>query len=154
MTNNYSMQNVQTRAIVDEAEGIVAVYIEMYIGDTPWFVTGSAKCSSQDKFDLETGYNLAYGRALRQLGRELLHEGNAAVAAADRDRQRQLEAAEKARVKRERARQARVRARDQAEAMRAHWQAEKDAKDRESAEIPVPEIPTIGISGQKKRKVK
>ena len=54
--------------------------------------TGTAKTAAPDKFEPEVGYKIALGRALRDLGRQNLKEGQEEVHAKDRIRQKQEEA--------------------------------------------------------------
>lgn len=81
---------VQDRVATND---VVAVRVEGYLNGETITATGSAKRNPEDSFDLETGYLLAYGRALDSLARRLLRRGNGLVK--HRDDLRSLKAAEK-----------------------------------------------------------
>lgn len=89
-------------ATVDEDAGIVVV--EAYYESTGISIrtVGSSKASQGDKFDLQTGYELAFGRALRKLGRQLISDGYDRVREQDQIKQSQRAAIERKRSARTR----------------------------------------------------
>ena len=80
---------------VIKGKNSVAVEAEMLLGDTIYSASGTSKCDPVDQFDDLVGYQLAVGRAIRQLGREVYRTGNEAVKKNDRVRAKQAEEAEK-----------------------------------------------------------
>jgi len=85
---------------VDESAGIVVVEVAF---DAPWgtyVAVGSSKASQGDKFSYQTGYELAYGRSLRKLGRNLVAAGYDKVHEQDRIKQSQMEAIKRKDVQR------------------------------------------------------
>lgn len=100
--------------IVSDGKSVVTAVASNYtgvvfIGDEYFDPTiGSAVRDGDDRFDLETGLQLAVGKALRNLGRDILRSGRARVAEAD-----VLKAKEQAAHERDRARR---------EAVRKEWE--------------------------------
>lgn len=91
---------ISSLVTVDESAGIVVVEVAF---DAPWgtYVTvGSSKASQGDKFDYQTGYELAYGRAVRKLGRQLIAAGYDKVHERDRINRSQIEALERRKAQR------------------------------------------------------
>jgi len=56
-----------------ESNGVTAVRLKADIGGKTFFANGTARRDPVDRNDPEIAYGLAYGRALRQLGRVTLH---------------------------------------------------------------------------------
>lgn len=86
---------------VVKADGVVAVQVSATIdvGYTvdEYVATGAAKCDPRDKADPEIGTKLALGRAIRQLGRDILKDAQNLVNANARVIRQQEEAAALAR---------------------------------------------------------
>lgn len=94
---------VDTQHIVDRSSGTVTVEIVAFMPDaSSKVVSASAKATKGDPFDEMVGYQLAYGRAFRQLGRTLLAEGHNTVHQQDHSRRLQKEASDEV-VKRRKA---------------------------------------------------
>ena len=90
-----------TTHLVDENSGTVTVEVEITFPNSKVFTaTGSSKASKEDPFDVNVGYELAYGRALRALGRQILASGHRQVHETDRFRTEQKAASERALLKR------------------------------------------------------
>ena len=62
--------------------------------------TGSSRALKEDEFDTQIGIELAFGRAIRSLGRGILSSGNSKVHEVDAFKRSQREASEKAIAKR------------------------------------------------------
>lgn len=87
---------------------VVAVVLRAKVNGRVLSFTGSAKRSRDDKFDAETGLNLAYGRAFQKLSKQLIRQGNGLVthqanqrASARRKAEAKAEAARQAEIKRQ-----------------------------------------------------
>jgi hypothetical protein len=79
-----------------ETGNVIAVEVEATLPDWEVYTSaGTAVCDPKDKFNPEVGLKLALGRAIRQIGRDILHEGQASVHAADKARKSQEEASAK-----------------------------------------------------------
>lgn len=92
---------VDTQHIVDRSSGTVTVEIVAFMPDASSVITSaSAKATKGDPFDEMVGYQLAYGRAFRQLGRALLADGHNAVHQQDHVRRLQKEVSDAAVKKR------------------------------------------------------
>lgn len=89
------ISDIHETAIIAE-DGTVVVMIHGTIGNKYFDATGTAKLDPGDTFDEQIGLELAYGRALRTLGRRVLAEGNRGVHLKDKARQAQQEASEAA----------------------------------------------------------
>jgi hypothetical protein len=74
------------------------------VGNTEFQATASSRRDKQDNPNAEIGVKLAVGRAIRQLGRDILHDANALVHM--QDEARASREAAKARIKEERERRA------------------------------------------------
>ena len=91
---------INSLVTVDESAGIVVVEVAF---DAPWgtyVAVGSPKASQGDKFNYQTGYELAYGRALRKLGRNLVAAGYDKVHEQDRIKRSQIEALDRRKAQR------------------------------------------------------
>ena len=89
---------IAVEEIVDEKAEIVTVRVTDYTrGEPARSAAGTAKTASPDKFDIEIGRKIARGRALRNLGRQILSEGQDEVHARDKVRRSQEEASQLAR---------------------------------------------------------
>lgn len=87
--------------IEDPREGTVSVRVEVMIRGRYYAEVGSAKCARHDQYDPQIGYQLAAGRAFRQIGRKMLSDGNSAVHAADKEREHREAAAATAEAERQ-----------------------------------------------------
>lgn len=67
--------------------------------------TESSVCATDDRFNLDTGIKMAVGRALRQLGRDMIRDAFKDVAQQDRAREAQAEARKRQLAAREAAEQ-------------------------------------------------
>jgi len=88
---------VNAYATVDEDTGIIAVEAFYESQGVSVRAVGSSKASQGDKFDLQTGYELAFGRALRKIGRQLISDGYDRVREQDQIKQSQRAAIERKR---------------------------------------------------------
>ena len=79
--------NVVLTIIVGKSS--VSVEAETLIDDRIYAASGTSKCDAVDTFDPATGFQLAIGRAIRQLGRDIYKVGNEKVHAADKVRAKQ-----------------------------------------------------------------
>lgn len=93
--SDLSISNINETAIIAE-DGTIVVMIYGMIGEKYFEATGTAKLDPGDTFDEQIGLELAYGRALRTLGRRVLSEGNRGVHLKDKARQAQQEASKAA----------------------------------------------------------
>ena len=76
-------------------DDVAAVEVERWINNYEFFVAkGSAKRDPRDSPDAEIALKLSLGRAIRQLGREILGEGQHLVREVDAIKRRQQEATE------------------------------------------------------------
>lgn len=66
------------------------------VGYVQYIAIGTSKRDPQDEYDPEVGVQLAFGRAVRQLGREILKNANAQVKEADAARLKRAEGQRKA----------------------------------------------------------
>lgn len=73
----------------------VAAEAETLVGGVLFTASGASKCDEHDTFDVATGAQLAIGRAVRQLGREIYKAGNDTVRANDKIRAKQKAESEK-----------------------------------------------------------
>lgn len=90
-----------------ETEDVVAVEVSTWVGQSFFFASGSSKRDPADKQNPEIGLQLALGRAVRQLGREILKSANYLVREEDARAKKQKEASEAAKkLRAERAKQA------------------------------------------------
>lgn len=64
----------------------VVIAEAMLEGDRTYISTASASVDPGDQFDFDTGVNLAVGRAVRQLGRDILNQGQKTVHKKDKAR--------------------------------------------------------------------
>lgn len=91
---------ISSLVTVDESAGIAVVEV---VFDAPWgtyIAVGSSKASQGDKFNYQTGCELAYGRALRKLGRQLVAAGYDKVHEQDKIKCSQIEALERRKAQR------------------------------------------------------
>lgn len=84
--------NVTTLTIVDDRAETVSVEASTKVGDKVYRTTGTSKTAAPDRFDPVVGEEIALGRALRQLGRDLLKTGQSQVHEADKVRELQEQA--------------------------------------------------------------
>lgn len=81
-------------------DDVAAVEVHVWVNDSEYYVgKGASRRDPEDKVDHETGFKLALGRALREVGRGLLREGNERVRDADQFAKQQKAASEAARSK-------------------------------------------------------
>lgn len=73
----------------------VAVEAETILDGVIYSASGTSKCDPVDSFDYEIGLQLATGRAIRQLGRDIYKAGNDRVKQNDRIRAKQKAEQEK-----------------------------------------------------------
>lgn len=78
-------------------DDVVAAEVGAWVGPELYTAEGTSKRDKKDKPDTTVGLKLALGRAIRQLGRNILHDGQLAVHEADKLRQAQAKAGEEAR---------------------------------------------------------
>jgi hypothetical protein len=90
--------NVQLHINVLGTDDVVVAQAQAVIEGTDVFTaTGSSRRDPSDPVSYETGAKLAIGRAVRQLGRNILHDGQDLVRAQDVIKKTQIAAAEAAR---------------------------------------------------------
>jgi hypothetical protein len=88
---------VYVQHLTDPPNGVTTVSIDFTLpNDVVYYATGSSKATKEDPFDKTVGLELAYGRALRSLGRKLLASGHGKVHELDNFKKAQHEASEKA----------------------------------------------------------
>jgi len=83
--------------IVDEKAEVVTAEVGVDVDGVFYSAVGTSKTAHPDKFDPEIGVKIATGRAIRQLGRNILKDGQDEVHRRDRVRQAQIEQSERAR---------------------------------------------------------
>lgn len=94
--SSLGFSNVGVEVLSDGQSATVARVSISNETDGYYTALASAVCAEDDDFDLNIGRNIAVGRAVRQLGRLILSEGQDAVHAKDRQKRKQKEASEKA----------------------------------------------------------
>jgi len=123
--------------IEDPREGTVAVRVEVMIRGRYYAEVGSAKCARHDQYDPQIGYQLAAGRAFRQIGRNMLSEGNRAVHDADKEREHREAAAATAEAERQKkARKAAKKMWKEAKKVKVRQKPKKSSRNGSRATVP------------------
>lgn len=84
--------NVTTNVVYDPQTGTTVADAYVVLSDRIVRATGSARTHEPDTPNYETGSSLALGRALRSLGRQLIHDSFQTVSRRDSEREHQEQA--------------------------------------------------------------
>lgn len=97
LTRNNTGMSVRVMSTDD----VVVAEADIYLDEGFEYYTSraSSRRDPSDSPNVEIGLKLALGRAIRQLGREILKDGQDLVREAEKKRQRQEEAAEEAKAR-------------------------------------------------------
>jgi hypothetical protein len=88
---------IANKVVTDD---VAAVEVHVWLNDSEYYIgKGASRRDPSDKVDHETGFKLALGRALRDVGRGILREGNDRVKEADAFSKQQKAASDAARAK-------------------------------------------------------
>ncbi len=98
-TNTEAGINIRLANTDDVVVAEVDVWVDGNNGYEYYTSKASSRRDPSDTPNTDIGLKLALGRAIRQLGREILKDGQALVREAENKRQSQLEAAEASRIR-------------------------------------------------------
>lgn len=96
-------ENPAVHVIVTDSvvtDDVAAVEVNVWINESEYYIgKGTSRRDPEDKVDHETGYKIALGRAIREVGRGILREGNERVKDADAFKKQQQQATEAAKAR-------------------------------------------------------
>lgn len=96
-TDSLGLDNISVEVLSDGSSSTVArVSLNDPVTFNSYTAVASSSLAEGDIFDLEVGRNIAVGRAIRQLGRTILSEGQTEVHRRDRSKRKQQTASEQA----------------------------------------------------------